>query len=50
MVINSNSQELKLSEIIYAVTYGAGNGMPSFKDILSTDEIEAVSFFYKKKQ
>ena len=50
MVINSNSQELKLSEIIYSVTYGAGNGMPSFKDILSTDEIEAVSFFYKKKQ
>ena len=49
MVINSNSQELKLSEIIYSVTYGAGNGMPSFKDILSTDEIEAVSYFYKKK-
>ena len=49
MVIN-NFQKLKLNEIVFLVTHGAGNGMPSFKNILNEKEIDAVSYFYKYKK
>ncbi|MDC1010885.1 cytochrome c [Candidatus Pelagibacter sp.] len=49
MVVN-NSQKLKLNEIVFLVTHGAGNGMPSFKNILNKKEIDAVSYFYKYKK
>jgi len=39
--------ELKLSEITHQVQNG-GNGMPSFKDILSEKEIEDVAYYIYK--
>jgi mono/diheme cytochrome c family protein len=41
---NLYSIKLKISSIINSVTNGAGN-MPSFKALLSEEEIEAVAYF-----
>jgi mono/diheme cytochrome c family protein len=49
MAPNSSFYTLELSEIIYKVIYG-GEGMPSFKNTLTTNEIEAVAYYiYKTK-
>jgi len=43
--LTSNAPDL--SKIIYSVTYG-GRGMPSYKDILSDEEINSVALYIKK--
>ena len=49
MAPNSSFYTLELSEIVYKVIYG-GEGMPSFKNTLTTNEIEAVAYYiYKTK-
>ena len=50
LVLNNGQYELKLSDIVYIVTNGAGNGMPAFENNLSKEEIEVVSYFYKYKK
>ena len=47
MTPDLNSYKLELSEIISQVKNG-GNGMPSFKDILSKNEIEGVAYYIYK--
>ena len=42
-----SSSKLKFSEIVYKVTYGGG-GMPSFKNILTENEIETVAYYIFK--
>jgi mono/diheme cytochrome c family protein len=42
---NFNTQ--KFSEIVYRVRHGGG-GMPSFKNILSENEIESVAYYIFK--
>jgi len=43
-VNNLSSLKLELSQIIYSVTNGKGT-MPSFKNKLNLEEIDAVSYF-----
>ena len=46
---NSSFYTLELSDIVDKVIYG-GEGMPSFKNTLTTNEIEAVAYYiYKMK-
>jgi len=42
-----DSTTLKFSEIVYKITYG-GEGMPSFKDTLTENEIDAVTYYILK--
>jgi|TARA_B100000929_G_scaffold221180_1_gene177637 mono/diheme cytochrome c family protein len=44
---NLDFNTLKFSEIVYKVTYGGG-GMPSFKNILTENEIETVAYYIFK--
>ena len=44
---NLDFSTLKLSEIVYKITYG-GEGMPSFKNTLTENEIEAVAYYIFK--
>jgi len=46
---NLTANTLKLSEIVYKVTYG-GYSMPSFENTLSEKEIENVAYYiYRQK-